>query len=103
MAIAAGVGNVSRLILRRMTTAPDASSPTTLQTFLPNSRTSGPPTFMNLMLRDVESPAFGGRERGGSLVLVWFVRFASRTLRQAPEMSQEIKSSSPQNVAISET
>src|SRR5271154_6907309 len=29
--------NVSRLILRRMTTAPDASSPTTLQTFLPRS------------------------------------------------------------------
>ena len=29
--------NVSRLILRRMTTAPDESSPTTLQTFLPRS------------------------------------------------------------------
>src|ERR1700733_3198903 len=29
--------NVSRLILRRMTTAPDASSPTTLQTLLPRS------------------------------------------------------------------
>src|ERR1700741_877440 len=28
---------VSRLTLRRITTAPDASSPTTLQTFLPRS------------------------------------------------------------------
>jgi hypothetical protein len=32
--------NVSRLILRRITTAPDASSPTTLQTFLPTSMPS---------------------------------------------------------------
>src|ERR1700733_13127573 len=29
--------NVSQLILRRITTAPDASSPPTLQTFLPRS------------------------------------------------------------------
>jgi hypothetical protein len=32
--------SVSRLTLRRITTAPDASSPTTLQTFLPRSMPS---------------------------------------------------------------
>jgi hypothetical protein len=55
--------NVSRLILRRMTTASDASSPTTLQTFLPRST---PRTAIFVMaLPPPETPASHDAGRRG--------------------------------------
>src|SRR6516164_10671252 len=57
----AKVINVSRLILRRMTTAPDASRPTTPQTFLPRStpRTEISIPFLLLTAGDPMTPEGG--------------------------------------------
>ena len=56
--------NVSRLTFRRMTTAPDASKPTTLQTFLPRSTPRTEIVAITLPPSDLRRAYDAGR-RGG--------------------------------------
>ena len=71
--------NVSRLTLRRITTAPDASRPTTLQTFLPRSTPSTEISIPFLLLN--RRRAYDAGRRGES---------SHKTLRAAEQNRPDV-------------